>query len=387
MNVIEESKSFIFTDTAVSDIFITEHLSSLTGNQVKVYLYLLFLIRNMKKFTEEELSSVLDVPAGEIKEAIDVFLEKNLLMKKGKDLCLTDLKQQFITHHFVQRSVPLTDKDGGKRDAISSINKQFFQGLMGLTWYTDIELWFSQYKFDEDVMFSLFNHCAESGKLKRAYVSAVARNWYDAGIKNHFDLEKYSGEHKKLNDIFIQIAKKLQRKTPFTEYETGYIRKWLFEYGFGMDIIDLALSKTTKISNPNMEYVHKILTTWHKEGVRKVSQVDAPVPVGQDPEHFKTLRQNNGRLLEERKKNLFTEVPALKILNDEITELSIQAVSLGKTKKTLVIGQIREKEKAFNEILESRGLGPDYLEPIYTCRKCKDTGLLQNGKPCGCSKK
>lgn len=386
MNITRETGTHLFANLSVPGLFITEHLSSLTGNQVKTYLYLLFLRESGSSFTEEELSSALNIAPEEIKETMEVFRQRDLLQKKGKDVFLPDVRQQFLQHHYIQRALPLSEKEEGKKDAISSIGKQFFQGLMGLAWYSDIELWFSQYNFDEDVMFSLFNHCSEKGKLTRAYVAAVAKNWFEAGIRNHFDLEKYFGQHKRLQDMCAHVARRLKRKAPFTEFETDYIRKWVMDYGFREDVIDLALGQTTRISNPNLEYVNKILSSWHAKGWKNASHVNREQDLLQTRKDYRKLRQKNLKLMEDRKLKLFCDYPELQVLNDEIADLSIRAVSLSKNKKAQVLEQIRKKEELFRASLQSKGFETDYLDPVFTCGLCRDTGLLPEGNPCGCSK-
>ncbi len=39
------------------------------------------------------------------------------------------------------------------------------------------------------------------------------------------------------------IAKKLGRYTAFTEFEEEYIEKWVIDYGYSLDVINLALKR------------------------------------------------------------------------------------------------------------------------------------------------
>ena len=51
----------------------------------------------------------------------------------------------------------LYDCEKNKIKAIEDINMKFFCGIMSSSWYYDIDLCFSKYGFDEQVMISLFN--------------------------------------------------------------------------------------------------------------------------------------------------------------------------------------------------------------------------------------
>ena len=71
------------------------------------------------------------------------------------------------------------------------------------------------------------------------------------------------------------IAKKLGRYSNLTQFEEAYIEKWLLDYNFGLDIINIALKKTTSKANPNFDYIDKLLTDWHERGLKTASEVEA----------------------------------------------------------------------------------------------------------------
>ena len=56
-------------------------------------------------------------------------------------------------------------------------------------------------------------------------------------------------------------------------YEEAYIEKWNLTYGYGLDIIDIALKKTTSKFNPSFEYLDKLISDWHERGLKTSSQV------------------------------------------------------------------------------------------------------------------
>ena len=58
-------------------------------------------------------------------------------------------------------------------------------------------------------------------------------------------------KQEKLVKIKKTIAKKLG-KTALTQYEEAYIEKWIVDYKYDLNIIEIALKKTTSKSNPNL---------------------------------------------------------------------------------------------------------------------------------------
>ena len=92
-------------------------------------------------------------------------------------------------------------------------------------------------------------------------------------IKTWNDLEEYEQEREKLNQIKKSIAKKLGKRSGFTEYEEAYIEKWIYEYNYGMDVIEIALRRTTYKSAPTFEYINNIITDWYDRNLKTAKEV------------------------------------------------------------------------------------------------------------------
>lgn len=157
--------------------------------------------------------------------------------------------------------------------AIEEINTSCFQGVMSPSWYNDIDLWFNKYCFDEQVMIALFKYCFERSALHRNYIQAVAESWAKNNIKNFTDLDNYYQRQEKVNLIKKSIAKKLGFSRPLTQYESAYIEKWIIDYNYNIDIIEIALKKTTSKANPNFDYLDKLISDWHDRGFQTVNEI------------------------------------------------------------------------------------------------------------------
>ena len=167
-----------------------------------------------------------------------------------------------------EESVLNFDKNKKRNQIIYTINNTFFQGIMSPSWYTDIDAWFDRYKFDEDVMLSLFQYCFDQKGLIKPYIEKVAESWKSRNIRNSFDLDNYSIEYNKFKEVRRKIVSKLKLRRNLTEYEEEYVSKWVMDYGYDFEIIDIALKKTTSKTNPNFNYLNSIITDWHKNGLK-----------------------------------------------------------------------------------------------------------------------
>lgn len=280
--LFESNMSILYSDTPVPDIFITEYMPSMDSDMVKIYLYCLFMSKHNKIATADDISKKLELDINKVKDTFTALECLGLIKRKENSIVMIDLKEKEIRklYRAKQTSTPeeaaLSSERNKKRNSfIRDLNNKFFQGVMSPSWYTDIDAWFDKYKFEEDVMYALFQHCYDHGALSRQYMVKVADNWFSKNIKNSFDLDTYSMEYQKFRDIKQKIVKKFRKQGKLTEYEEAYVEKWVMEYGFDFDIIELALKKTTAVLNPSFDYIHKILTDWHEKGLKTKEEVMA----------------------------------------------------------------------------------------------------------------
>ena len=179
---IEVKEDFgLFSCTEIPDIFFSDYIGLASGDAVKVYLYLSFLSKTGKEININEIAKALSLSYDIVNDAIKYWEENSLLIKKPDGYIMANLKEITLLKLYSPKvTLSPDDIDKGEKNrtriiCIESINNQFFSGTMNPTWYTDIELWFEKYGFDEQVMLALFSYCVEkTGNLNRNYIQAVA---------------------------------------------------------------------------------------------------------------------------------------------------------------------------------------------------------------------
>ena len=281
MNIEQKDKSLLFSKTEIPDVFFTEYLPLANGDFVKVYIYMLFLSNYGKDANITDLSKILALPYNTIQDALKFWEEQGVIIKKTNGYSLVNLQEIELSKLYNPKltsspeDIKLTEKSKYRAHAIDSINNQFFQGLMSPSWYTDIDLWFNKYGFDEQVMIALFNYCADNRALHRNYIQTVADAWAKNNIKTFNDLDDYFARNDKINILKKEISKKLRLQRNFNTFEEDYITKWNQDFGYGMDIIELALKRSTSKVNAGFDYYDKLLTDWHQKGLNSVYDVQA----------------------------------------------------------------------------------------------------------------
>lgn len=279
MKLEQNDLPLLFSETTLPDVFFTEYLSQAPGDYIKIYLYIVFLSKYGKDVKINDLSKKLNIDFKTIQEGIKYWEDSGAITKKNTGYIINSL-QEIELHKLYKPKVALSADDLKKTaenqhraKAIETINNMFFQGIMSPSWYSDIDMWFKKYSFDEVVMISLFNYCYNRSALHRNYIQTVADSWYKNNVKTSADLDNLFAKQDKLNTIYKTISKKLGYNRPLTEYEKGYIEKWIVEYGYSLDIIEIALKKTTSKTNPNFDYLDKLISDWHDRGLKTPEEV------------------------------------------------------------------------------------------------------------------
>lgn len=301
MKLEQNSNSFLFSTTSIPDIFFTEYLSQASGDSIKIYLYLLFLSKYDKDIKINDLSKKLELPLKSIQDGIKFLEENQLITKKNTGYVLNNL-QEIELHKLYNPRVTSSPEELKKiadnkyrAKAIENINNEFFQGVMSPSWYSDIDLWFKKYSFDEEVMIALFRYCFNRSALHRNYIQAVADAWSKNNIKTFNDLDLYSEKQEKLKILQKNITKKLGIARPLSQYEEGYIEKWNIDFGYSFDIIEIALKKTTSKSNPNFDYLDKLLTDWHDRKFKTSDEIqEFLLQMKQKNKNVKDLEKKSG---------------------------------------------------------------------------------------------
>ena len=245
MKLEQNEIPLLFSETEIPDIFFSEYLSQIPGDYLKVYLYLVFLSKYNKDIKINDLSKKLSLPLKIITDATKFLEQQELIVKKANGYIIVNIQEKTLHQLYTpnlttsKESVEQSTKNKSRLKAIEHINNMYFQGIMGPSWYSDIDLWFKKYNFDDQVMIALFDYCFNRSAMHRNYVKAVAEAWSSNNVQNWNDLEKYYVQQETLNKSKKIIAKKLGKHNGLTQYEEAYIENWMLNFGYDMDVIEI----------------------------------------------------------------------------------------------------------------------------------------------------
>ena len=133
--------------------------------------------------------------------------------------------------------------------------------------------WLDELHFSTDLVEYLVEYCITKGHSSLRYMNKVALGWADVGIKTVDQAKDDAAAH---SQIYYSVMKALGiTGRNLVDSEVSLINKWVGEYGFDIELVKAACSKTiSAIQKPSFEYTDSILANWRKKDVHTLKDVE-----------------------------------------------------------------------------------------------------------------
>jgi len=311
--------------TPIENIFINDFMPMADGTYVKVYL-LGFKYANDRddsiELNNETISKHLNIPLTDVLKAWDFWEIKGIIIRHPKEngndydyeVEFLSLRELYITNNYK----PITTKDSSPKgdlpysctvedllegNKVPSINQMFnsindvIRRPLVPNEKKKILEWMYNYNMSPDVIVKGYFYAVEKkGKKNVNYVEGIIRNWYDMNIASVEDLEEYFKSKDEKFYRYERIMKSLGFSfRPPSESEMKAIDKWFEEWKFTMEIILKACENTKKTSNPSVNYINGILSSWFNKGIRTIDEVTekdkSDITYSQSPKRNSTDRK------------------------------------------------------------------------------------------------
>ncbi len=408
----EKTTNWYIKDTPIENIFISEYMGTAPGDFVKVYL-LAQMYANMGESAEPHIfAGQLMLEEADVEEAWDYWIKVGLAKKincgiypKDRfDIELISGKEALYCPKEVPFKEELSKEDASreKEDDFEDLVDQELSELLSeverilgrplsSTEALAISSWSSEYGASVELIVYAYGYCVKTlGKDNARYVEAVVKSWSQKGLSDSEKIEEYLETCEQTRSIQRRIFKALGFNRNATEAEEKIINRWLTGDGFALEEILEACNKTSGISNPNINYVDKVLQSKLKAGQAGTLPEDVSEPVSQAMvgKYYDYLREKNHEEINIRIETLCNKVPKLNEIRKNLRRIAPQITQqIIRGNKAAVAELKEEKEKLQKEqtaILTKLGHPEDYLEEKYLCALCKDTGFRENGEKCLC---
>lgn len=281
--------------TVISNNFIDEYMCNANGEFVKIYLYLLRCCQNMPQdFSLQLIADKMHVLETDVLRAFHYWAKQGFLKMNPDDgntlqsLILTNPEDIRNTGYVKPASsagiadnahtvvsVPShVDSSGtAPRKAapevlqeLALIAEQYLKRTLTPNDLDKLAYFYETLNFSEELIEYLLEHCASMGKRTLRYIESVAVSWAEQHITT-VEQAKTRGSH--FREEYYQIIKAfgIRNRNP-VDMEVDYMKKWLEEYHFSVDIVCEACQRTIKnTGNTSFPYADSILKNWKEHGI------------------------------------------------------------------------------------------------------------------------
>lgn len=403
-------KDFYLRDTCVENIFINEYLTQAPGDYVKVYLFALMYADFDMRMNNETIAKHLGMEDEDVLKAWSYWEKMGVVRKhyeKPGDkfryqvefLNLKELaygkkqKNQKAAAGVPDRLKKLMDDDTVKDmySEIEHITGRLFEGKEP----AEIMSWITDYNANPEMIVYAYSYCVKKkNHSNHKYVAAIVKEWAAQGLKSVEQIEDYLEETDNRHYLYKRVLRALGFLRNATEEEKRIMDTWFDQMGFSIDKVLDACKKTTGISNPNINYINSVLKAWNNgSGDRgPASSEDGKTgSVAAVMKYYEELRAKNEAEAEERRAEVCRRIPRVREIEEETHNIGMQIsrVMLSGAGDTKVkIKAMREKVESLNEekafLMTENNFKIDYMDIVYDCPICRDTGIQDTGDRCIC---
>ncbi len=278
----DKTENKLFGKTQIPDIFIREYMPGLPPSAVKLYIYLVYASDKGMECTEESLAMIMNCDVSVVSENVILLESAGLILWQNDSVTVCDIIQKEIDRNYRPRTAARPDdmpencreKHYARSKVQKAISDKFFSGQMPISWYNEIDLWFDKYGFEPDVVFMLFQHCSNNHVMTKPYIRKVAESWGEKyHIRTSEQLDAYLRSYESYKTLRAEVLKRLKWRRNMNVYEEEIVEKWFYTYGYGMDIIEIAMKKSVSKNNATLATFDAIITSWHKNGLTDKEEI------------------------------------------------------------------------------------------------------------------
>lgn len=128
---------------------------------------------------------------------------------------------------------------------------------------------------EDEYILLLLAYCRKQEKCNMRYVEKLAVSLYDTGIITPEALTERLRQLEAAETAEGLVKRLFGFSRSLTAKEKGFVADWTGPFAFGDAMIEKAYELAVEATaNPNLNYLHSILTRWHEEGIKTPEDAD-----------------------------------------------------------------------------------------------------------------
>lgn len=308
--------------TVLSNTFIDNYMPKANGEFVKVYIYLLRLISSSKGFELEQMADSLLCTEKDILRALKYWEEKGLLFLEytsqgeiagllinmpSSSPATASAQDAYNTPPSLSPDIAASaDTSSDSNSGLTALsrpksvsdpkpaaltpdrvkelkqNEEIIQLLYIAEQYLGktltpgemkkILFFYDELKLSPDLIEYLIEYSVSRGHKSIRYIETVAMAWAQEGITSVTMAKEATSRYAKEYYTILK-AMGISSRNP-VDTEISLMNTWLHDYGFTMDIIQEACSRTVlQTGQPSFQYADKILAGWKNKNVKNMDDI------------------------------------------------------------------------------------------------------------------
>lgn len=152
------------------------------------------------------------------------------------------------------------------------ITEQYLCKTLTPTEIQKILYFYDELKMSADLIEYLVEYCVSRGRKSIRYIETVALAWFRDGVTT-VEMAREASSRFSRDYYTILKAMGISGRNP-VENEISYIDTWRKTYGFDLELIQEACSRTVlSTGQPSFQYADKILSGWKKKNVHTLEDI------------------------------------------------------------------------------------------------------------------
>ncbi len=267
---------------AIGNPFAELYLGRLSGDAVKMYVYLRYLFANGLDFFQEEAAKTLRMDENacvealrELKQAGAISASDGLVITADSDLrnALKDALERDFREKDAASGNALKDDYS---EVVRTVNNEFFGGKMNATWFNFLEKCKIEYGFMPETIYLLFKLCKKDDEpfssRMLSYVSKVAENWHAERVVTPEDVDAREKRFREFGPYADFVARKIGFSRPWTEQERNVIAGW-YKAGVSKEMLAVLLDDTGRVSAFTVRKIDGEVKKWTEAGLKNPEEV------------------------------------------------------------------------------------------------------------------
>ena len=264
---------------ALPSSVVEKHIKLASEYQIKALL--IFVKNQSDEDVKSTISKKLSLSENEVEECLDYWVQRGVLVsdkkKKKKEKVTNTVVETVSTAKPTREEAVKRIADSGELKFLSDVVQQKLSRPITTAEMKTLVWLYDCYGLPVEVIVMAIEYAVNSERLNFSYIEKVCVNW----AKN--DITTLQQAEEKVNELYlsktawniVRSAFGIEKRKP-SAAEQKYADKWINTFEFNKDMLvaayDICINQTSKY---NAKYINTILESWHKEGYKKPSDIQA----------------------------------------------------------------------------------------------------------------